>query len=290
MFNHRRIPLESSLFSKLPLLKPEILPLSRRDSRKDAERSGCSCLTGSEQEAAKCQTQSPGEEAVMSPLRITETVDVTRPEPETASASAAAFTPEKVPSVREEFPVASQQPPLTPSTTGSQNLAVMTSEDIFDLCTDTLVNSTVAKVCGRFFTGDIMKVMDICIAGKPGISPPLPRQGRQCFLFFPDVALVRNSAWSAATLPLLAAQCEADLALAALEWEETTSQDGAARFEPPFNLRKILNCQHACDRGRGFCNNAGDCVCFTGFRGRGCNFRAGNAYFTIDSYCPYSSS
>ena len=92
---------------------------------------------------------------------------------------------------------------------------------------------------------------------------------------FSDVALMRNSAWSEATLPLLAAQCEADLIQATLEWEETTSEDGVARFEPPFHLGEILNCQHRCERGRGFCNNNGDCVCFAGFRGRGCEQRAG---------------
>jgi hypothetical protein len=42
----------------------------------------------------------------------------------------------------------------------------LTEEFVFRLCTDVLVNSTVAKKCGRFFDRDIMHAIDMCVVGK----------------------------------------------------------------------------------------------------------------------------
>ena len=42
----------------------------------------------------------------------------------------------------------------------------MTEENVFRLCTDVLVNSSVAKKCGRFFDRDIMHAIDMCVVGK----------------------------------------------------------------------------------------------------------------------------
>ena len=133
---------------------------------------GCACFEGREAEKCHRGPAAAKPETVTSLLRITETVDITAVEPETASvATDAFFAPESSRAESGDLPNPFSPPPLTTGAAmsnarGENDLAVMTSEDIFDLCTDTLVNSTVAKVCGRFFTGDIMKVMDICTAGE----------------------------------------------------------------------------------------------------------------------------
>jgi hypothetical protein len=36
---------------------------------------------------------------------------------------------------------------------------------IFDICTEALINSSIAIACGPFFDRDIMHAMDICIQG-----------------------------------------------------------------------------------------------------------------------------
>ncbi len=38
-------------------------------------------------------------------------------------------------------------------------------DDVFDLCTHVLINSTVAQECGSYFKGDIMQAMHVCITG-----------------------------------------------------------------------------------------------------------------------------
>ena len=42
----------------------------------------------------------------------------------------------------------------------------LTEERVFQHCTDVLVNSTLAKKCGRFFDRDIMHAIDMCVVGK----------------------------------------------------------------------------------------------------------------------------
>ena len=40
-----------------------------------------------------------------------------------------------------------------------------TEQDVFDACTHTLVNSTLALECGSYYDRDIMLPMDICLLG-----------------------------------------------------------------------------------------------------------------------------
>jgi hypothetical protein len=42
----------------------------------------------------------------------------------------------------------------------------LTEESIFSLCTDVVVNSSVAKKCGRFFDRDIMNAIEMCVLGE----------------------------------------------------------------------------------------------------------------------------
>ena len=42
----------------------------------------------------------------------------------------------------------------------------LTKEDIFNLCSNVLINSSIAIACGPFLDRDIMHSMDICISGK----------------------------------------------------------------------------------------------------------------------------
>ena len=44
--------------------------------------------------------------------------------------------------------------------------AGFTKEDIFQLCSNVLINSSIAIACGPFLDRDIMHSMDICISGK----------------------------------------------------------------------------------------------------------------------------
>lgn len=42
----------------------------------------------------------------------------------------------------------------------------LSEEEVFQICTDAIVNSSIAKACGRFFDRDIMQAVDICVMGK----------------------------------------------------------------------------------------------------------------------------
>jgi len=41
----------------------------------------------------------------------------------------------------------------------------MSEEKVFQICSDMIVNSTIAKACGRLFDRDIMQAVDICVMG-----------------------------------------------------------------------------------------------------------------------------
>ena len=43
--------------------------------------------------------------------------------------------------------------------------AGLSQEDIFQLCSNMLINSSIAIACGPFLDRDIMHSMDICISG-----------------------------------------------------------------------------------------------------------------------------
>ena len=45
-------------------------------------------------------------------------------------------------------------------------LSGLTEESVFGLCTEVVVNSSVAKKCGRFFDRDIMHAIDMCVLGE----------------------------------------------------------------------------------------------------------------------------
>lgn len=45
-------------------------------------------------------------------------------------------------------------------------LSGLTEESIFELCTDVVVNSSVAKRCGKYFDRDIMHAIDMCVVGE----------------------------------------------------------------------------------------------------------------------------
>ena len=42
----------------------------------------------------------------------------------------------------------------------------LSEEEVFQICSDVVVNSSIAKACGRFFDRDIMQAVDICVMGK----------------------------------------------------------------------------------------------------------------------------
>ena len=55
---------------------------------------------------------------------------------------------------------------LLPLTDLRSKVVINPNDDIVAFCTDFIVNSSVAKECGRFFDRDIMVALDICINGN----------------------------------------------------------------------------------------------------------------------------
>eukprot|EP00095_Tigriopus_kingsejongensis_P007453 maker-scaffold574_size133225-snap-gene-0.17 protein:Tk07453 transcript:maker-scaffold574_size133225-snap-gene-0.17-mRNA-1 annotation:"thrombospondin" len=99
--------------------------------------------------------------------------------------------------------------PLEPKETLVQHIK---DDEIPRLCTDKIVNSTLAKECGPFFRHDIMISINICIR---------------------DLSTFRRTSLATATIPLMESQCAASL---------QTSLERPI----PEDLKEILECSNPC--------------------------------------------
>ena len=53
------------------------------------------------------------------------------------------------------------------------NLSGLTKDQAFKLCTDIIINSSVAAECGPYFDSNIMIALNICMQGTPLLFPTL---------------------------------------------------------------------------------------------------------------------
>ena len=92
----------------------------------------------------------------------------------------------------------------------------LTEEAVFQLCSNTLLNSTLAEVCGPHLEQDISQALGICTL---------------------DVSLTNSPAWPTHSLLLLAAQCEASLLAQRLSWPLSSQ----GQLKEPAGVREALN-------------------------------------------------
>ena len=92
----------------------------------------------------------------------------------------------------------------------------LTEDAVFQLCSNTLLNSTLAKVCGPHLEVDIRQALEICTL---------------------DVSLTDSPRWATHSLLLLAAQCEASLLSQRLSWPLSSQ----GRLKEPAGVREALN-------------------------------------------------
>ena len=104
---------------------------------------------------------------------------------------------------------------LPPSSSSSESSGPITGAAL-ELCSTTLLNSTLAEECGPHLDKDLSQALDICSL---------------------DVSLTNSSDWATHSLLLLAAQCEVAVLSQRLSWPLTSQ----GRLKEPRGLREALN-------------------------------------------------
>ena len=92
----------------------------------------------------------------------------------------------------------------------------LTDDAVFQLCSNTLLNSTLAEVCGPHLEQDLSQALGICAL---------------------DVSLTDSPNWAAHSLLLLAAQCEASILAQRLSWPLSSQ----GQLKEPAGVREALN-------------------------------------------------
>uniref|UniRef100_A0A4W3I1T0 von Willebrand factor D and EGF domain-containing protein n=1 Tax=Callorhinchus milii TaxID=7868 RepID=A0A4W3I1T0_CALMI len=120
----------------------------------------------------------------------------------------------------------------------------LTEANAFDLCQQTVANSSIGRACGELLGGRIVDVIDICIL---------------------DLQRKDNVSWAAGGLSLLENECERKL----LENGMYHGRDFGDLSDVPQEILSALRCPNVCS-DNGECAEWG-CACFSGFSSYDCS-------------------
>ncbi|XP_076346447.1 von Willebrand factor D and EGF domain-containing protein-like isoform X2 [Tachypleus tridentatus] len=128
-----------------------------------------------------------------------------------------------------------------------------TKEQIVNLCTDVLTNSTIAHACSQYLEKHMLEAIGICVL---------------------DVALTDDPDWAKYSIPLLESRCEEEI----LRQHADLTKD-----EKEFHLQDIIravSCPEGCN-GHGQCVQE-NCLCHKDYYGIDCSlYRGSEEIFTL---------